>query len=442
MRWALPLGLLPLLSMHAALALAPPALTPQDFAYGKPVMATELAAAYRVPLPVDVYKVSVHDLGDLRVFNAQGEAVPYAIRRIDVPTQSGPKQALPLFPLRGDGPGSPGLKLSVDSPNGAIHMQTTGAAADNGPAAQYLIDARTLESGIAALELSWPASSADFSGRIRLETSDDLSTWRPLLAAPIANLHAGGQELVERRIVTPDIKAKFLRLSWIGRKPSFEFSEVQAQLSAGEPRINWSTVVVTGTPVKGERGDYDFDVGARLPLERVNLVLPEANSIYLVDFESRPDEKSPWRAVTRAGVYRVTTADGEQSNGPIEVPIDHDRYWRVHLSGEGGAALALRLQGSWSPSEIEFLAHGQPPFMLAYGSSSVDAAPTDLSAIPPDTLVSTATLGPRNTLGGEARISVVNALLDKRTTLWGVLVVAVAALAIMARRLARDRFRR
>jgi Protein of unknown function (DUF3999) len=442
MRLALHLGVLNLVLANAAMALTPPALTPQDFAYGMPVMAMELAAAYRVPLPVDVYKVSVHDLGDVRVFNSQGEAEPYAIRRVDVPAESGPKQVLPLFPLHGDAQGSQGLKLTLDSPNGAIRVQTNSAATDSGPAPQYLIDARPLDAGIAALELSWPDSSADFSGRIRVESSDDLSTWRPVLAAPVANLHAGDQQLVERRIVTPDIKAKFLRLSWIGSKPSFELSEVQAQVSAGEPRINWSTVVVTGQAVKGESRDYDFDLGARLPLERVNLVLPDANSVYMADFKSRPDEKAPWRSVTHAGVYRVTTSDGEQSNGPIEVPIDHDRYWRVHLSGESGATVALRLQGSWSPSEIEFLAHGQPPFTLAYGSSSIDGAATDLSIIPSGTLLSTATLGPRMALGGEARISVVNAFLEKRSLLWVVLVVAVAALAIMARRLARDRLRR
>src|ERR1700761_2193743 len=115
MRLALLLGSFGLLSAPAALA-----LTPQDFAYGMPIMPTELAAAYRVQLPVDVYKVSVHDLGDVRVFNSQGEAVPYAIHRVDPPRESGPKQALPLFPLHADAQGSQGLKLTLESPNGAI----------------------------------------------------------------------------------------------------------------------------------------------------------------------------------------------------------------------------------------------------------------------------------------------------------------------------------
>jgi hypothetical protein len=439
MRAALYLGCLCGLSANAAAA-----LTPQDFAYGMPVMATELAAAYRVQIPVDVYKVSAQDdLGDVRVFNAAGEAVPYAIHRVAVRADSSAAQTLPLFPLHGDAQsGSQGLRLTLDSPNGAIRLQTDSRAAQDGPIAQYLIDARPLDASIAALQLSWPDSSADFSGRMRIESGDDLAAWRLVVAAaPVANLHAGSQQLIENRIEVPNIKAKFWRLSWLGTRPSFELNEVRAEAAQGAPRVNWSTVVVAGRAAAAAPGDYDFDFGARLPLERVNIVLPDTNSVYLADFKSRANEKAPWRSLVRAGVYRVATADGQQSNGPIDVPLDHDRYWRVHLSGESNAAVALRLQGSWSPSEIEFLAHGKPPFLLAYGSTEIGAAATDLSLVPSGTLVSTATLGSRSVLGGDARVAAAGTALDKRTLLWAVLVMAVAALGIMAVRLARDRNR-
>lgn len=429
--WALP---------HAAAA-----LSPQDFAYGMPILATEVAAAYRVQLPVDVYKTSVHDLGDVRVFNAKGEAVPYAIRRMDVRDAAAgagaPTQTLALFPLRGEAQaGTPGVRVTLDSPNGAIRLQADGRTSSDGAVTQYLIDARTLDMPIAALQLSWPESSADFSGRMRIEYSDDLSTWRTIVsAAPIANLRAGSQRLIENRIETPNTQAKFWRLSWLGTGPSFELNEVRAEAAQGPPRINWSTLVITGRADPHSPGDYDFDLGARFPLERVNLILPDANSVYLADFKSRAQDKDPWRAVIRAGVYRLASADGQQVNGPIEVPLDRDRYWRVHLSGESGASVPLRLEGSFPVSEIEFVAHGAPPFLLAYGSSSVGAAASDLSLIPSDTLISSATLGSRSALGGEGRIAAAGSPFDKRNILWAVLVMAVAALATMAARLARER---
>jgi hypothetical protein len=313
--------------------------------------------------------------------------------------------------------------------------------AADGAATQYLIDARPLTKAIAALQLSWPASSADFSGRMRIECSDDLSTWRLIVtSAPIANLHAGSQQLIENRIETPNTQAKFWRLTWLGHAPAFELNEVRAEAAQGPPRINWSTLVVTGKAVPHSPGDYDFDMGARFPLERVNLILPDTNSVYLAEFQSRAQDKDSWREVIRAGVYRLASADGQQINGPIEIALDRDRYWRVHLSGESGAGLPLRLEGSYSPSEIEFVAHGTPPFLLAYGSSSVTSAATDLSVIPGDTLISIATLGSRTALGGESRIQT-GLPFDRRNVLWAVLVMGVAALATMAARLARDRRR-
>jgi hypothetical protein len=426
---------------HAAAA----PLTPQDFAYGMPILATELAAAYRVQLTVDVYKASVHDLGDVRVFNAQGEAVPYVIRRMDVRNDAGhdaASQPLPLFPLSGDvQAGTPGLRVTLDT-SGAIRLQAEGRAATDAAVTQYILDARPLATAIAALQLSWPESSADFSGRMRIECSDDLSTWRVIVgAAPIANLHAGSQRLIENRIETPNTQAKFWRLSWLGKGPSVELNEVRAEAAQGPPRVNWSTLVITGTADRRSPSDYDFDLGAGFPLERVNLILPDTNSVYLADFKSRARGRDPWREVVRAGVYRLASADGQQINGPIEVPLDRDRYWRVHLSGESGASVPLRLEASFPVSEIEFVAHGAPPYLLAYGSSSVGAAATDLSVIPAGTLIATATLGSRSTLGGEGRIAAAGSPLDKRNVLWAVLVMAVAALAVMAARLARDRRR-
>lgn len=435
------LGLATWLLPHAAAA-----LTPQDFAYGMPIMATEVAAAYRVQLPVDVYKTSVRDdLGDVRVFNAQGEAVPYSIQRVDARQTGGSgagasPQSLALFPLRGDAQaGTQGLRVTLDSPNGAIKLQTDGRPAGDAPVTQYLIDARPLDAAIAALQLSWPESSADFSGRMRIECSDDLANWRlVVVAAPIANLHAGSQQLIENRIETPNIQAKFWRLSWMGHGPSFELSEVRAETAQGPPRVNWSTLVVTGKADTHSAGDYEFDLGARFPLERVNLILPDTNSVYLVDFKSRAHAKDAWREVARGGVYRLATADGQQINGPIDVALDRDRYWRVHLSGDS-ANVAVRLEVSFCPSDLEFVAHGTPPYLLAYGSSDVGPAATDLSFMPAGAVISTATLGSRSALGGASRIAAAGGPLDKRNVLWAVLVMAVAALATMATRLARDR---
>src|ERR1035438_2729945 len=78
------------------------ALVPQDFAFGLAVTTTQVAAAYRFPLPLAVYQTSFRGVrGDLRMFPARGAAVPFFLSRPPALAQSPhPATALPMFPLR------------------------------------------------------------------------------------------------------------------------------------------------------------------------------------------------------------------------------------------------------------------------------------------------------------------------------------------------------
>ena len=54
----------------------------QDFAYGMPIEADGEAALYEIEIPAAVYRtVTRSDLGDIRVFNGQGEVVPHALKQ-------------------------------------------------------------------------------------------------------------------------------------------------------------------------------------------------------------------------------------------------------------------------------------------------------------------------------------------------------------------------
>jgi hypothetical protein len=415
-------------------------LTPQDFAYGMPIIAGEVATAYRLTLPPDVYRASVdQDLGDVRVFNSRGETVPYAIFRRGEPAAAAPAQSLPLFPLRGDTRvATNGLKLTLDSGEGAIQLQAPARAAGPGPVIEYIVDARRMETAIASLQLVWPDASADFSGRMRIEVSDDFADWRTVATAPVANLHAAGQSLLEDRIDVAAAKAKFWRLIWLGAPPAFELSAVMATPTQGPPSTQGSTVFINGTPDSSHPGDYRFDLGARLPVERLNLVLPEVNAVYAVQFSSRSREDSVWIPVARAGVYRLATADGEQRNGAVSVGLHRERYWQARLLGDGAHPTPLRLEASWSPADIEFVAQGPPPYQLAYGSSAIHASETSLAILPAAATIAPATLGARAALGGEVRLSDARAT-TKRLALWSVLTIAVVLLGTMAARLSRER---
>jgi len=157
------------------------ALVPQDFAFGLPVTATQPAAAYRFPLPLAVYQNSFReDLGDLRLFNERGDAVPFSLSRPAAQTQIHKEPiALPLFPLReGARVVIDGIRVTIDSPQSAIKLQTQNGGAVALSVNQYVLDARELNAAVSALRLDWPDTASDYSGRVRVEASDDLGSWR------------------------------------------------------------------------------------------------------------------------------------------------------------------------------------------------------------------------------------------------------------------------
>jgi hypothetical protein len=414
-------------------------LASRDFAYGYPLVSSSEASAYRVTLPLAIYQGTVRDdLGDLAVFNARGEVVPFFIRPLPAETRPAhPPEFLPLFPLLGTTPATAAeMRVSVNSPQVALTLSSAGAAAGTVPH-QYLLDARALEESVAALQLVWERAPADFSGRLRIESSDDLDSWRVVvIAAPVASLQAGGQEFLQARVELPPTRAKFWRLSWVGGVPSVPITKVLAEFSQAHEDPGWTSETVNAR--QDAHRDYVFDLGGHVPVERVDLRLAEANSVVAADLYSRKDPRDTWNFVTRARFYRIHAPRGDDQNEPIAVPLNRDRYWLARLPNPPSAG-DLALIAAWRPSELVFLAQGDPPFLVAYGSSSSTAARTDLTPFIADITVPPATLAAGEKLGGAARLAAAKPPFPwRRWILWLVLLGALAALGYMAARLLEE----
>jgi hypothetical protein len=442
-----------LISLSLALLLGPTiaqaqpqaqALVPRDFAFGLAVTTTQVAAAYRFPLPLAVYQISFRDdLGDLRMFNARGIGVPFSLSRPTAQAQSHkPAVALPIFPLReGSHVVIDGIHVTIDSPHSAVNLQTNNASTVTMTVNQYILDARALDASVSALVLGWSDAAADYTGRVRIEASDDLGSWRTVVAAaPIANLHANGQILTENRIVLTTTAAKYWRLTWLGSPPAFELTSAQAEPTDSIVEPARSALEVLGKPDPDSPTDYLFDLGARPPVSRINMLLPEANTIVDVELSSRRSSKDPWHYVMRAAFYRLTTPDAESQNASLEVAVHADRYWRARISRNPIPPQApLRLHVEWIANELTFLAQGQGPFLLAYGNATAVGAEADFTHIPSSTQIAPATVGSPQSLGGPDRLRVKPAAFPwMRGILWSILVVAVMVLAWMAFCISKD----
>jgi Protein of unknown function (DUF3999) len=429
----------------AAVAAVNDGASPKDFAYRMQVIGTEDAAAYRVALPLSVYQKIVHpDLSDLRVFNGSGEQVPFAIERPAAGTISNAAASLPLFPLKDDSTATlDALRVTIESTKGAINLQAGGAPSQQSRIGIYLVDGRSLEVPVAALQLDWPDDAPDFAGRLKVEASDSLGDWRPVVeAAPIANLHANPGKLIEQRIELSPTKARFWRLSWVGGAAPFVLTSVHAEPAKQSLEARHLRLSVAATPAAHMAGEFEYNLHAHVPVDRVNLELPDLNTVAEVELLSRAWASDAWHTVRRGGFYRLKGDGIELRNGPVPVPLNTDPHWMIRADPRAGGlgAVAPDLTVEWVPHELVFVARGAAPFYIAYGSAATDSkAAVSLDLLPKSVSIASASLSEPEPLGGDVQLKRPPAPYAwKAAVLWAVLIAGAALLAWMAFRLSKE----
>ena len=454
-----------LLAASAAFA----AERPADFAYGVTLEVDGKEALYEVTLPAAAYRGVVRaDLADVRVFNGAGEVVPHAWRpRRTAGTEVVASVALTLFPLKAEaGAGVDGISIRVRRGTGgtsSVDVTSTSAGARKGAEKRtvgYFVDLTALDHALRAIEFEWQPVPDGFAGKLRVDASDDLGSWRTLVAAaPLVNLEVAGQRLQQKRVELPQQKVKYLRLSWVQQATGAATPELAS--ARGEPvekTVEAAREWTQAEPAKGEKpGDYLFDLRGRHPVDRVRLHLPEPNTVAQVELLARDRSDTPWRAVTRGVAYRLRRDGDEIASPELSVGVTTDRYWllRVDQRGGGVGSGAPKLEAGWVPHALVFAARGEPPFQLAYGNRDAKPAGYAIETLIPgyrDTSgprIRAAKAGAQQTinvsgaraleqqeLGGEARLKEV---IDwKRWSLWGALVLGVLILGAMAWRLVRQ----
>jgi hypothetical protein len=422
-------------------------LTPQDFAYAVPLQFEGQDALYQTTLPLSVYQHSVRsDLGDLRVFNAQSEVVPHMLLQPERSSISQPVLSkLSYFPLRG--PATVGLdQLSIhikrNTAGSLIDINSNAKPASSAKLSGYLLDASSLKISIQALVLEWSNSKENFVGTLNVEGSDDLKHWRTVVRdAPLASLQYGGHSLLQKRVEFSPVHNKYLRLSWPQDQPSLQLTGINAELAAArvDTPLTWQTA--QGIVVADKVGEYQFDLGAHLPLQRLRITLPQMNTLVQTNLLSRANSNDAWHPVSNALLYRLHHAGQDLNNADILV-AGNQRYWllRVDQKGGGLGSGVLQLQAGWLAQQLQFVARGAAPFQLAYGSNEIKPAEFQLHVLlGADEKIQSAQTGAQIALGGDARLSPAPPALPwKKWSLWAVLCIAVLLLGWMAYRLVQQ----
>jgi hypothetical protein len=370
-----------------AVAAEPPVR--EQFAYSMPLAVPDLSPVVTLEVPAAVYRECVDPgLRDLRVLNGAGEVVPYALRRQPVALPGAAAAVrVPLFPLRGDATAAAAaLKLSIDAGRTQLEVQGAGATPGVAPISAWLMNTAALDVPIDSFTWEWPPDAADFSVNVLLEASDDLEHWRAVApGAPLARLRHGGEVFEQRGVSFAPRRAKFWRVSVAGDGALPALTAVSATPRVGEVPAERLRAEVGGAPQAGQPGDYLFDLGAQLPVDRVELVLPDINTVAEVEFFARRAPRDAWQSVARGAVYRLRSAHGELTSPAMSVEAGTRRLWRVRVNPRGGGIGqgAPRLRAGWLADQLVFVTRGAGPFELVYGSFAAPAADVALASLLP-----------------------------------------------------------
>ncbi|MGZ5061627.1 MAG: DUF3999 domain-containing protein [Usitatibacter sp.] len=427
---------------------------PKDFRSTAPVTLTQPDALQRFVLPFEAYRDGRRDLADLRVFNASGEALPIAFAGEEPAAREAPPLApLPLFAVAGaerqaarSGDLDVTVRSNADGTIVSVQGRTRGALST--PPAQpvaWLADASQLQRPVRGMVVEWDAGPGTEIAKLDVEASDDLKSWRTLATrAPVLQLGEAPQRLVQPRVEWPAQRAKYLRIT--AQPAGFRLRAVLAVMDEVARPVPRSLRRIEGT-AGTKPGEYLFDVGARLPVDALRVVLPAQNSVAPFAVSSRDGASGPWGAVTGATFYRLVRDGVEIESPPVEIPRRAARYWSIQLDprspGIGTAVPSLEVQ--WRPAQVVFVARGEAPFTLAFGNAEARPARLSVSELIPGYETRAELKLP------EAKVGEVRSNGDaypwaawfgdvpaRRLVLWAILVLAVAALGGMAWRLKRQ----
>ena len=423
---------------------------PEDFAYGMPINADAGDALYEIAIPASVYSgVTRADLGDIRVFNGQGEVVPYALRpRPPARVESGAAVNLPVFPFYGEsGERLEDLHVRVEKSGGGAIVSVRGKANVGAPKISlrgYLLDASGLQRPARALVLDWTNSAEGYVGKVRVDGSNDFSVWQPLAHdAALVRLSFGGQRLERNRVELGGVKYRYLRISWAENQKPLESLSASAEPAASALPVQRLWQQISGK-LSGKAGEYIYDLGGPYPFDRLRVELPELNTVAQVQILSRAKTEQEWRPMARAVAYRLRDGDGEVTSPEIDVNSSGERYWLLRIDQKGGGigAGVPAIQIGWTPQKLVFAARGNGPFQIVYGSAAAKPAAYPIESLIPgyktdaEFKVRPASLGAPITLAGQARLRPPR---DYKTwALWASLILGVLILAWMASRLVRQ----
>jgi len=275
-----------------------------------------------------------------------------------------------------------------------------------------------------------------------VEGSDDLKAWDTVEAdGVLGKFEINSEKLTKDEVQLNAKKYNYYRLilrsdagevTLNGAKAVFSTSQEKA-----EDALQWKDVVGKKIEEPNSQIVYQYDVGGFYPISGIKVRFVDQNSTASLSVDTSNSENGPWNPVKTANFFAVTKEGANLSNLQTTFDERQSRFWRIRLNSNssGVGSRFPDISFGWRAKVIRFLARGDAPFTLAYGSSKVVNAPqSDLVGSDWAKEVGAGTLKDKLPFGGTEKLVVVEKTEYpwKKIVLWGLLLVGVIFLGSMA----------
>ncbi|MEO8010464.1 MAG: DUF3999 domain-containing protein [Dokdonella sp.] len=441
------------------IGLSAQASTPSQYAIVIPINTKTDSAAWQVELDASVYTWSRDSaLRDMRVFNADGIAVPMqtwqAAKRDDDVTEQRADLILIELPALPASPASSDLSVVVErGADGRLRRIEANQSTSTSPSRSrdWLLDCASFESAIDRLRLHWSTPDNGVIARFAIEASDDLQRWRTLRdEVSIVLLHQDGARIDHREIPLDGNRSKYLRLRRLDDGPELVGLRAEAlrerrQHGALAP-LQWLQAHAIETTVPS--AEFEYGLAASIPVSAVRVQLGTENALaqlVLSSGSTRRNGETNGQPLARLVAYRLRHEDRIIDSGELTIGTT-SRVQTLTLTAAAPIAVAPRLSVGWRPARIVFLSEGRGPFVLAVGHADerrVDAELGNAMSALRATLGAQwqpplATLGIARQAAGEMAFTPLpEATPWRRWLLWIVLIGAAALVSAIALSLLR-----
>jgi hypothetical protein len=392
----------------------------------------------RVRIDARIFAASRSDLADLRVADQAGREVPHVIRREAEETQP----------------------------------EILAARVFNRTYVPGKFSTLTLDFGAAAMKdtLAVRTPGENFRRRVDVAGSGDGRAWETLLeGAYLFDVREGpeGKPFRKEEVRLPPGDHRYLRVRvhlGPGDPRRLEIGEVVATRTAVKPPV-LDTIPLRMTGIRELESEHSteilLDAGSRnLPLRTLHLDFADPNFHRAVVVEGRNEERRvvalhgeddasgrverevPWSHLAGGTIYRITAPEGAESGLAVKLDETPARYLRVRIRNGDDRPLEFRTaRAEMVARSLLFPASPGSRYALYYGNPQARAPRYDLShflARLEQVRISDATPGePRENPSFAAGDGDLPWSERHPAILWGALLLAAGALAVLIRSLAR-----